>query len=265
VNDKAERQQKIQLATQSIENIVSQCGVLALRAAPALTQAINMARGMKQLRDILTESAILSDFMPLQNTTLGFLTDKPAGYDWETVRDVLIEALLRGFRPINNEYNIMSGRFYGAKNGFDRITHEYPGVQNLQVRLGVPQLAGEKGALVSCEARWLIDGKPMTVKCVPAKGDDFDSQIPVKVNSGMGPDAILGKATRKLYARVYQVLTGCSSDIVENDFDLIPVESLPAPAEAAQDGRRIKMNGGAKREEHNPETGEFPPGNVISD
>jgi len=265
VNDKQEALQK---ATNAIDSIVSECSVVALQAQPVLVQAVTLARGMKDLRDILTQSVVEKYFMPLQGSTLGFITDKDSsgGYGWEIVRDCVIEGLLRGFRPIGNEFNIIAGRFYGAKNGFDRITHEYPGVRNLRINLGVPQLIAEKGALVPCEARWTLDGKEMSVVCEPAKGDVFDTRISVKVNSGMGSDAILGKATRKLYARVYQVLTGCSSDIVDGEgFELVPVENLPAPTGASNDGRRIKMNGDAKREQHDPETGEFPPGNVVSE
>lgn len=246
MNDKQEKQEAIQKATTSIETIVNECSVLALRDQPVLTQAIRMARGMKALRGILTQSAIELDFMPLQGSPLGFLTDKDqsGGYSWEVVRDVLIEGLLRGFRPIGNEFNIIAGRFYGAKNGFERVVREYPGVSEMRANMGVPTLVGDKGALVPCEARWRFQGKEMDLVCSPAKDGDFDNRIPVKVNSGMVPDAILGKATRKLYARVYQRLTGCSSDVVDGETnEIMPAESLPAPAEAARDGQRIRLNG----------------------
>jgi hypothetical protein len=202
--------------------------------------------------------------MPLQGSKLGFVTDKDAGggYPAEVVREVIIEALLRGFRPVGNEFNIIAGQFYGAKNGFERIVREWPGLTNLRIDLGVPHLVAEKGALVPCEARWRLDGRDMKVECRPAAGDGFDTRIPVKVNGGMGPDAILGKATRKLYARVYQVLTGCASDIVDADGDVltVPGQSLPAPAEPTKDGQRIKMNGSKKQEAaaHDPVTGEMP-------
>jgi hypothetical protein len=262
--------EKLARDTTSIETIVSQCNVFALRDQPPLIQAVSRAKGMKELREMLTESVVNLYFMPLQGTPLGFLTDKDqsGGYSWEVVRDVVIEALLRGFHPINNEFNIIAGRFYGAKNGFDRIVHTYEGVRNLQISLGVPQMAGEKGALVPCEARWMYNGKQTAVAYTAGTADTFDTRIPVKVNGGMGADAILGKATRKLYARIYQQLTGCGDDVIESDpLDLVPVQ-LPSPAEPAQDGRRIRMGGGRvengatpKAEQHDPMTGEFPNGN----
>lgn len=266
ITEQQERTQAIQKATDDIESVVAQCNVMALREKPALLQAIELAQGVAKLREILPDGIVQRYFMPLQGSKLGFVTDKDAdkGYSVAIVREVVIEALLRGFRPVGNEFNIIAGNFYGAKNGFERIVREWPGLTNLRIDLGVPHLVAEKGALVPCEARWRLDGRNMSVECKPPTSDAFDTRIPVKVNGGMGPDAILGKATRKLYARVYQVLTGCSNDIVDADGETItvPAPSLPAPAEPAKDGQRIKMNG--KKDappaegKHDPVTGEVP-------
>lgn len=241
-----EKNMAIQKATNQIETIVSECSMLALRNEPILMQSIRLARGMKALRSVLTQEAIMSDFMPLQGTTLGFITDKDkeGGYDWQTVRECLIEALLRGFRPIGNEFNIIAGRFYGAKNGFERIATEYPGLTDLRIDLGVPQLQADKGALVPCIARWFFQGEEMEIRCVaPSKEGDIDMRIPVRVNSGMGADGILGKATRKLYARIYQRLTGCARDVIDADPEELPPQDLPAPATPDKDGRRISLKG----------------------
>ncbi len=246
-SEQQNREVAIQKATEDIESVVAQCNVMALREKPALMQAIELAQGMAKLREILPKGVVERYFMPLQGSKLGFITDKDkdGGYPWEVVRDVLIEGLLRGFRPVGNEINIIAGGFYGAKNGFERIVREWPGLTNIRIDLGVPHLVADKGALVPCEARWRIDGRDMSLECRPPTADDFDTRIPVKVNGGMGPDAILGKATRKLYARVYQVLTGCANDIVDAEGETItvPGQSLPAPADPAKDGQRIKMGG----------------------
>jgi hypothetical protein len=253
IEEKTEKNQQIQKATEDIESIVQRCSVVALRKEPVLMQTIKMARGMQALRNVLTESAINGDFMPLQNTALGFLTDKPEGYDWKTVRECVIEGLLRGFRPINNEFNIISGRFYGAKNGFERIVREYPGLRNLAFELGVPVMVADKGALVACEATWELDGEQMALSCQapPKDGPGMDTRIPVRVNAGMGPDAILGKATRKMFARIYQKLSGCAAEVIEGepgDGVVIPATALPAPADPSSDGKRISMRNGKKDE-----------------
>jgi hypothetical protein len=279
-----EKNDKIQKATEDIESIVQRCSVVALRNEPVLMQTIKMARGMGALRNVLTEGAIMNDFMPLKNTALGFLTDenpdKNIIYDWKTVRECVIEALLRGFRPINNEFNIISGRFYGAKNGYERIVRTWPGLTRLGYDLAVPVMVADKGALVGFVASWIVDGEPMdlvgalqpaesladlakalgkTVEELRAAGvkerPAFDSRIPVRVNAGMGPDAILGKAERKMFARIHKKLTGHDGDIIDPDDDMgtvIPTTALPAPADPDKDGKRISMKGNGKKDEAKP-------------
>ena len=236
----------IEKASTDIEQIVKECGILALRDQPVLIQTITLARGIRALQGVLKQGAVETYFLPLQNSSLGFLTDKPDGYSWEVVRDCVIEAMLRGFRPIGNEMNIIAGRFYGAKNGFERVVREWDGLSNLEFDLGVPVLAGDKGALVSFRARWALDGEVMELLGAPPREGEFmDSRIPVKVNSGMGPDAILGKATRKMFARIYNRITGVK--VIEGEGEPgegeMPPRVLPAVAEPAQDGKRISMKG----------------------
>lgn len=251
-----EKQIAIQNASVSIETAIKECGVMAVRKEPAFMQAVRMAHGIRMIKAALTEEFVKQNFLPLQNSALGFLTDKPdGGYPWEVVRDALCEALLRGFMPVNNEFNIISNRFYGAKTGFERIVREWPGIDNLQIDMGVPRLVADKGALVPCEARWLLDGEVMSLSCAPPKdAGGIDTSIPVRVNSGMGPDAILGKATRKLYARIYQRLTGCARDVVESENEVIVSETLPAVAAPEKDGQRIKMGGDKKAAEPRSDT-----------
>ena len=241
---KEEKAIAIREASQSLEQIIAESGIVALREQPPLMQAISLALGMSKMRNLLTDDVCTKFFMPLQGSPLGFVTDKDTsgGYRVDVVREVVTEALLRGFRPIGNEFNIIAGRFYGAKNGFERIVHEYPGVTDVQIDLGVPQLQGDKGALVPCFARWFFRGEQQEIRCsTPEKPGDIDTRIPVKVNGGMGSDAILGKATRKLYARIYQRLTGCSRDVVDNDpSDVVQTSGAPVPP-PEQDGRRIRL------------------------
>lgn len=253
----------IELSSQieKVEKVVLECGVMALREQPAMLQAIKLAQGVKALKTIFNKEFVENTFMHLQNTPLGFLTDKPdGGYPGPVVQECLIEALLRGFRPVNNEWNIIAGRFYGAKNGYERQVHEFPGVSNVEIDLGVPKLVADKGALVVCEGRWRHNGKSESLWCGPSRDNSstLDTSIPVKVNSGMSNDAILGKATRKLYARMYARMSGVV--VVDGDTeDVIPAESLPAPAEPAKDGQRIKMNGRKAQVPDNfdPSTGEL--------
>ncbi len=257
--------QAIERVSAGIEQTIRECGIHALRGQPAFIQAVNMARGIRALRELLTDKFVEETFMPLQGTPLGFLTDRdnakdgPRQYTVAVVRDVLIEAFLRGFQPVGNEFNIIAGRFYGAKAGFERIVTEFPGLTDLKLDIGVPVNTDKGFALVPMEASWFLHGVQDTLSCRYTKDGETvtDTRIPVRVNAGMGPDAVLGKATRKMYARVYQRLTGCSREVIDGDVDEVPPVSLPAPAGPAQDGKRISMRG--KKATHDPSAGEVPP------
>jgi hypothetical protein len=241
-------------ASAAIEEALKKCNTMALKELPALKQAIVLAQGMNLLRSSLTDDVMRSVFMPLQGSTLGFVTDKDqtGGYPLEVVRDVLSEGMIRGLYPVNNEINIIAGRCYGAKNGFARLLREFPGLTDLRVTPGVPHNAAEKGALVPMHATWMLNGKPMDMVRDVSKDPDgciHDTRIPVRVNSGMGPDAIVGKALRKMYKAIYDMLTGSTLTLEDGEVgESIPAvgvtvnpEPSPAPAEPEQDGQRIKL------------------------
>jgi hypothetical protein len=171
-----------------------------------IQRAILIADAMQELRQLITHD-VLKSVATLQGTDLGFRTDKDAagGYPLETIRDVVIEAAIRGYSPTGNEFNIISGRFYPTKNGLERKVREFPGLTDLKMREGVPQRMTD-GALVEYHAEWRLDGKPDRIDCV--NDGPSDTRIAVRVNQGMGVDAILGKARRKMLARIYNRLTG---------------------------------------------------------
>jgi hypothetical protein len=241
-------------AEQAITETLQACNVMALKEMPALRQAIVLAHGVTSLRKALTDQVMSEVFMPLQGSALGFQTDKDrdGGYTMPVVRECLIEALVHGFQPVGNELNIIASRFYGAKNGFARKLREFPDLTDLHVIPGVPQNAGDKGSLVPMHATWRIKGAPYDmVRDVSkdAHGVVHDTRIPVRVNAGMGVDAIIGKATRKMYKAIYDLLTGSVLTVEDGEVgESIPVEGVtvnpepsPAPAAPEQDGQRIKL------------------------
>jgi len=187
-----------------------------------VVRGIVVARAMQGLRELLS-GEVMRDVMLLQNTPLGFQTDKPqGGYPVDVVRDCLIVALLSGFRPTGNEFNIIAGRFYMTKDGARNRVLSWAGLANLEIELGVPQMAGEKGSLVEAFASWRLNGKLHTLLCSkPGATNSRDTRIPVRVNAGMGTDAIFGKATRKLYAKILERLTGMQLDQEDEDIDHI--------------------------------------------
>lgn len=184
-----------------------------------MMKGMTTARVMQQVREMITPK-MMQDVMKLMNTPVGFKTDRdPARskqgtqpYPVETVRDVLIQALMDGARPVGNEFNIISGQYYRTKEQFERRIAEWPGLKQFKYSLGVPTI-GQHGALVSGWASWKLNGAADRIDC-KQEPDGIDSRIPVRINEGQGADAILGKATRKLLARVYKRLSG---EQVEDD------------------------------------------------
>jgi hypothetical protein len=72
--DKAE----IQKSTESVEQIVRECGVDALMNVPKFAQAIRMAYGMKELRKALTDEFMTQYIMPLAPSFLSQTTTSRA-------------------------------------------------------------------------------------------------------------------------------------------------------------------------------------------
>jgi hypothetical protein len=170
-------------------------GAMAIFQAPnSFAAELQLARAIGDLRMTLAPE-VMEPVMALQNTKLGFLTDQKGGYPAEVVRDVLIEAKLRGYHAIGNEFNIIKGGFYAAKNGVRRKVLEL--VTDLKESYGVPK-SSNGGAVVACKATWKRTGV----------GDALDAEIPVRVNDQMGADAILGKAERKFLARILARVSG---------------------------------------------------------
>lgn len=209
-------------------------GAMALfEQAGSFEAELQVAQAMNDLQVALTDD-LMQPVMKLMNTDLGFRTDRDpvitpkdkennpmTPYSVAVVRNVVIEAKLRGFHVVGNEFNIITGRFYACRNGLKRKCEKWPGVTDLKINLGVPKLVGDKGALVPVTATWRKDGT----------ADKIEAEIPVRVNSGMGADAILGKAERKIYKRVHDRLGGITTPDGEagDDIEIQAASVKPSP------------------------------------
>ena len=178
-------------------------------------KAITISKTTQQLRAALNDN-VMAPIMAMQGSTLGFRTDKDhqQGYQVGVVREALIEAVLRGVQPAGNQFNIIAGRCYITKEGFSYLLKNLKGFTDYKPVLGIPDIK-TSGALVKCLATWKMNG----VK------DSVEGIIPIKVNGGMGADAILGKASRKLMSRVYAQATG--TEITDGEAE-IPVVDIQA-------------------------------------
>jgi len=209
----------------AIDKIADESSLVALGDLRGTQRAVALARGMNELRKLISGD-VLAQLTALAGTDLGYRTDMDAknkSYPPAVIRDCLIEGMLRGANVVGNEINIIAGKCYLTKAYFERMVRGL--VSELRVVEGVPELSKSGvGALVPMRAAWKYMGHADSIECT--KTDEGDNRIAVRVNSGMGVDAILGKAYRKLFARIYRRLTG--SDWIESEESQDMPETPPA-------------------------------------
>lgn len=256
-------------AKEEIEEALDMCkpDVLALEKSP-IGKAMALASGMTALRAAMTDQVVEQLFMPLQGSALGFTTDRDhqgQKYPVAVVRDVLIEGMIKGLRPVNNEITIISGRCYGAKNGMCRMVREDPRIRDLRLEFGAPTIAGDE-ARVSVIGSYKFNGEPIKInrtKRVLDDGAAFDSRIVVRVNKGMGADAVLGKALRKMYHAIYEAHLGQDELYVNTaDEDSIEVQAevvsepeeprLPQPKAETQPKRQTSQDAPSEATQERP-------------
>lgn len=249
-----------------IDEIVGECGLIQSAQEQGVMAAFRMAAGVGALKRLITDE-MMSSIMELQGTPLGFKTDKDSsgGYQLPVVKDCLIEALLRGARPIGNEFNIISGRAYLTKEYFTRQLAELPGLNNLVIEFGVPSIAGDKGALVPVKATWVYRGRRDSLVCDLERDESgkivSDSRIPIRVNNGMGTDAILGKADRKIRARVMSRITNTTW----SDADVSDVIETTAEPVAANGSLKDRLKSSTHQRTSTPEVNGMPAADIGED
>lgn len=191
---------------------LTESGLACANMTNNFTKTFTVARCVSQLKQALTPQ-VMQPIMELQGTPLGFRTDKDknGGYPIETVKEVLIEATMAGLMPCGNQFNIIGGRMYPTKEGFTYLLSQLPDL-SYTINQGVP-VSKNGGAIVRTEILWRRD--PSGV----AQPNKKILEIPVRVNNGMGVDAILGKADRKAKCWLYNHVTGrtLNDGEVEND------------------------------------------------
>ena len=226
-----------------LDDAARKMGLIVAGSDNPFTNALRVANGAAVIRRALTPE-IMAPIMELQNSTLGFLTDKPGdehsagGYPPEIVKDCVIHAMRDGLSIVGNQFNILAGRYYVTKAGLAEMLNR-TGVP-YQITPGVPQILREtewktnaqtgkrvcaKGeAIAPVEIRWNQSGEWETA----------NMKFSVAVNVGMGADAITGKAVRKARAwlleriRCEEVPTGEVEDAGAPVVDVTPEPAKPS-------------------------------------
>lgn len=206
--------------SKSIDNII--LSVIGNKGLNGFQKAHMVSTAIVELEALLDEN-YMSPIMKLQGTTLGFKTDKDLmrnpngsgyvkgpGYTVDIVKRCLIEAVLKGYQPTNNEFNIIGGNMYPAKNGLERKANEWEGLKYSIIQV-IRTFSVEKGsALVDCQIKWSYNDEKF----------EENVPIPLKIDQYTSVDAMLGKAKRKALA---WLLSNISGEIIV-DGDVTDVE-----------------------------------------
>lgn len=189
--------------------------VIGNDAINGFQKAFLVADATGKLKDLLSKE-YMEPIMNLQGNRLGFKTDKDrnGGYDMTTVKNCLIEAVLMGVQPVGNQFNIIAGNTYITKEGFGYLLSKLNGLW-YEIIPELPRInQNNTSAAIVMNVNWSVNNGDKKERKI---------EIPIKVNSMMGTDAIIGKATRKSRAWLYNTITGCEvSDGDISDLEIKP-------------------------------------------
>lgn len=213
--------------------------------AQGFQKAFVMAQAISTLKEKLTPE-YMQPIMQLQGTTLGFKTDKDLvknnntgkyekgpGYSMEIVRDCLIEMVLIGLQPTGNEFNIIAGNPYIAKNGATSLIKQQPGLTNVVITYpSCTQSPDKRTATVKTNIKWEYNNE--------SREQNVD--FPIKSDSYTTFDALIGKAERKAKVWLYNQING--TNFTDGDVYEIPHEEIkptPKPNADADNKRRERI------------------------
>lgn len=209
VNKYQETQNKFELACRKAENLS------IMQNAGAAFQAVVV---VKSLRELLTDEIMKEVFMPLMNTKIGFLTDRPMvkdgkvikpAYEISTVRDAIIDAASFGLLPTFNQFNIIADKMYPTKEGFTALLKKLKVIYVLNFG---PDTSAEnaKFAEIVVKVTYQVDGEDK-------KPFLFNAVVPKTSYSSY--DQLKGKAERRAKKMLYEFVTG--HDLGDNDGDSV--------------------------------------------
>lgn len=223
----AEKQPNTAIAVQSkVAEIAARCREAAVARLDDFPLFVGFAEGLAAMREAIQPH--VPKLLTLAGSPLGFRCDKE--YGREVLTEVMVEALIRGVRPIGNEFNVIGGRCYVTKEGYTRLVRELPGLTDLVLIPGVPAVR-DGGAVVRYRAQWKLDGALR----------QLDREIAVRLHPGQGADAAVGKATRKMLAAVHATVTGSVWSECQID-----AEDLDAGGKATKSDQLADRLAGAK-------------------
>ena len=211
-----------------------------LAASEDFFKPIVLAMAIQDLKAALTPEAMAA-IRGLENSALGFKTDDPKQpYPVEVIRDCVVEAMLRGVSVAGNQFNIIKGNFYIARNGWEAklrksgCTEIVPTIGRPEdVLMGTPNQYGncQVTATFAAQASCMKDGKRYSVSaCITS---EVDGRIQV---SAFGKDisACIDGLKGKCEARILKKLYCLACDAVEPDEEFERPDVIVVPESPKQ-------------------------------
>lgn len=194
--------------TEKLNELATRCQTAVMEAKGEIAKTFALALAVQELRSAVMP--LVPSIRPLVGTTLGFRTDRDTSdkgpYPDHVIADCLVEATARGLRWTGNEFNVIGARCYTTKEGYSRLVADLPGLTDLELTPTPPRMS-EGGAVVKYRATWKLNGAPQSM----------ERDIPTRLNAGMGADAAIGKATRKMLAAIHARITGSTQSFADSD------------------------------------------------
>jgi hypothetical protein len=217
--------------------------------------AMELAKSDKFLRPIVQAEALntlrhdigpdcIAVLRSMENTPLGFRTDKEGGYPDHVLRDVMIMAMLDGLGFSGNMFNIIAGAYYVTKEGWAELLDQL-GATNVVAYASLPEPGDVTEAVAGnakkytvkmggyAECRFFRRGNTEGVwRAEMRRSDGFDTR---RMISGYGRDlaeamnGIAGKAEATLLKKLYYTISGKPEPVESSEPIVIDVEPEAAP------------------------------------
>lgn len=245
-----------------MQETLDACLPATSKAVQTLNDSIVIANGLNELREFFKNDEVKRLVETMQDTTLGFLTDrspdklkqynakKPPewqkhAYTYDEIVEALIPPMMEGYRFTGNEINIINGKGMPVKNGKHRRINDL--VTGFIHSVGSPVKDKATGvAKMRCQAKWMKDGHEQSI----GYGDE-QCIIPVEYDQYAGLDKLIGLAESKLFSRVLTRISGklvVEGDIPTEDLkDVTPVKEKTKP----KTGSSVNIMEGKKQTETN--------------
>jgi hypothetical protein len=200
--------------------VFAESGVDLIRrveAAPEAMRELERGLGIATLKENMPAEVVIG-LRALQNTAIGFRTDKRDGYGDSVLVACACMALGDGLSLTGNQWNIISGQYFVAKDGW-RAKLKKLGAVRISVEAGMPEdeEAGPQNQNGACRFSAKFSGRAScaigqhTYQIESRKGEWLDTRLLLSSYTRELSDAadqMRGKAEARLLKKLYYFASG---------------------------------------------------------